>query len=129
LAPVGAQARDEATASRTSAVVKISIGKSESVRSDGAITEVIVSDPEIADAIPLTDRSLSILGKKIGTARVSLYGEGKKLVGVYDVEVSYDTSRLGSELAQRFPNAHFRVSSVNGRIMLARTAPASPPLH
>lgn len=119
-----AQARDgEAVAARTSSIVKISIGKSESVRTDGAFSEVIVSDPEIADAIPLTDRSISILGKKIGTARVSMYGEGKKLVGVYDVEVSYDTSRLGSELAQRFPSARFRVSSVNGRIMLAGTAP------
>ena len=82
-----------------------------------------MSDPDIADAIPLTDRSLSILGKKIGNARVSVYGEAKKLVGVIDVEVSYDTSRLGSELAQRFPHARFRVSSVNGRIMVAGSAP------
>ena len=117
------QAREiELTANRSSATVKISIGKSESVRTEGSFGEVIVSDPEIADAIPLTDRSLSILGKKIGTARVSVYGEGKKLVGVFDVEVSYDTTRLGSELAQRFPHARFRVSSVNGRILLAGTA-------
>ena len=121
-----AQARDgETVASRTSAIVKISIGKSESVRTDGAISEVIVSDPEIADAIPLTDRSVSILGKKIGTARVSMYGEGKRLVGVYDVEVAYDTSRLSAELAARFPSARIRVSSVNGRIMLAGAAPDS----
>src|SRR6266550_3048490 len=113
----------ELTARRTSAVVKISIGKSESVRTGESFSEVIVSDPDVADAIPLTDRSLSVLGKKIGNARVSVYGEGKRLVGVYDIEVSYDTSRLGSELAQRFPSARFRVSSVNGRIMLGGTAP------
>ena len=119
-----AQARDiELTATRTSAAVKISIGKSESVRTEGSFTEVIVADPEVADAIPLTDRSLSILAKKIGTTRVSVYAEGKKLVGVFDIEVSYDTSRLGSELAQRFPQARFRVSSVNGRVMLSGTAP------
>ncbi|MEA2873360.1 MAG: pilus assembly protein CpaC [Hyphomicrobiales bacterium] len=113
----------ELTARRTSAVVKISIGKSESVRTGESFSEVIVSDPDVADAIPLTDRSLSVLGKKIGNARVSVYGESKRLVGVYDIEVSYDTSRLGSELAQRFPHARFRVSSVNGRIMLGGTAP------
>ncbi len=124
---VGAQAREiELTASRSSATVRISIGKSESVRTEGSFAEVIVSDPDVADAIPLTDRSLSILGKKIGTARVSVYGEGKKLVGVFDVEVSYDTTRLGSELAQRFPHARFRVSSVNGRIMLGGSAPDAP---
>src|SRR6185295_9564356 len=113
----------ELTAGRTAATVKISIGKSESVRTAESFSEVIVSDPDIADAIPLTDRSLSVLGKKIGTARVSVYGEVKKLVGVFDIEVSYDTSRLGSELAQRFPHARFRVSSVNGRIMLGGNAP------
>src|SRR5436305_13308137 len=119
-----AQAREvELTAGRTAANVKISIGKSESVRTEGSFSEVIVSDPDIADAIPLTDRSLSVLGKKIGTARVSVYGEAKKLVGVFDIEVSYDTSRLGSELSQRFPHARFRVSSVNGRIMLSGSAP------
>ncbi len=119
-----AQAREiELTASRTSATVKISLGKSESVRTETSFGEVIVSDPEVADAIPMTDRSLSILGKKIGTTRVSVYAEGKRLVGVFDIEVSYDTSRLGSELAQRFPQARFRVSSVNGRIMLSGSAP------
>src|SRR2546423_6826468 len=119
-----AQAREvELTAGRQAATVKVSIGKSEAVRTGESFSEVIVSDPDIADAIPLTDRSLSVLGKKIGTARVSVYGEAKKLVGVFDIEVAYDTSRLGSELAQRFPHARFRVSSVNGRIMLAGTAP------
>jgi pilus assembly protein CpaC len=123
LVPAAAAGEVELTARRTSAVVKISIGKSESVRTGESFSEVIVSDPDVADAIPLTDRSLSVLGKRIGNARVSVYGESKRLVGVYDIEVSYDTSRLGSELAQRFPHARFRVSSVNGRIMLAGTAP------
>src|SRR3954471_14902940 len=122
LAP--AHAREiELAAGRQAMTVKVSIGKSESVRTGESFSEVLVSDPDVADAIPLTDRSLSVLGKKIGTARVSVYGEAKKLVGVFDIEVSYDTSRLGSELSQRFPHARFRVSSVNGRIMLGGTAP------
>jgi pilus assembly protein CpaC len=69
----------------------------------------------------LTDRSLSILGKKIGTTRVSVYGEGKQLVGIFDVEVSYDVSRLAIEIA-KFSGANIKVSSVNGRVMLSGTA-------
>jgi pilus assembly protein CpaC len=111
-----------AAAKRTSAV-SIAIGKSEDLRTDASFLDIAVGDPDIADVNPLTDRSLSILGKKIGTTRVSVYGEGKRLAGVFDVEVSYDTSMLARELAQRFPAAKFRVSSVNGRIMLAGTAP------
>jgi pilus assembly protein CpaC len=110
-------------AQRRSAAIKLIAGKSESIRTDKSFIDVIVSDPEIADVVPLTDRSLSILGRKIGTTRVSIYGEGRALVGVFDVEVTYDTSVLGTELRERFPAARFRVASVNGRIMLSGVSP------
>ena len=102
------------------------IGKSEDVRTDTSFVELTVGDPDVADVNPLTDRSLSILGKKNGTTRVSAYAEGKKLIGVFDVEVVYDTSLLQTEIRRRFPHASLRVSSVNGRIMLSGTAPDGP---
>jgi pilus assembly protein CpaC len=105
------------------ASIKISSGKSENIHTDASFSELVVSDPEIADVMPLTDHSLSILAKKIGTTRVSAYAEAKRLVGVFDIEVTYDTSYLGTELARRFPYARFRVSSVNGKILLSGEAP------
>jgi pilus assembly protein CpaC len=93
------------------------------VRSDSSFVDIQVGDPEIADVNPLTDRALSILGKKIGTTRVSLYGEEKKLVGVFDIEVSYDTAKLAEEFARRFPQAKIRVSTANGRVLLSGNAP------
>jgi len=57
---------------------------------------------------------------------VSAYAEGKKLIGVFDVEVVYDTSLLNTEIQKRFPYARLRVSSVNGRLMLSGTAPDGP---
>jgi pilus assembly protein CpaC len=107
--------------SRTShtAMVTVTIGKSQDVRTDNSFVDVTVGDPDVADVNPLTDHTLSILGKKIGTTRVSVYAEDKKLIGIFDVEVSYDITRLTNELARRFPGSHLRASSVNGRIMLA----------
>ncbi len=113
--------------SHTESIV-IATGKSQNIRTDSSFVDVVVGDPEIADVMPLTDHSLSVLGKKIGTTRVSVYAEGKKLVGVFDIEVSYDIPKLAAELRQRFPQAHFRVSSVNGRIMLSGTSPDAPTL-
>jgi pilus assembly protein CpaC len=111
------------TAAKRTASVSVAVGKSEDVRTDASFVDILVGDPEIADVNPLTDKALSILGKKIGTTRVSLYGEGKKLVGVFDVEVSYDVSKLREELTQRYPNAKIRVSTANGRVLLSGMAP------
>ncbi len=113
----------QVAAPKRTASVAVAVGKSEDVRTDSGFVDVLVGDPEIADVNPLTDRALSILGKKIGTTRVSLYGDAKKLVGVFDIEVSYDTSKLAEEIAARFPQAKIRVSTANGRVLLSGMAP------
>ena len=110
-------------APKRTASVSVAVGKSEDVGADSSFTDILVGDPEIADVNPLTDKAISILGKKIGTTRVSLYGDGKKLVGIFDIEVSYDVSKLREELAQRFRQAKIRVSTANGRILLSGIAP------
>ena len=96
----------------------VTVGKTEDVRTDQNLADITVGDPDVADVSPLTDHALSILGKKIGTTRVTAYGPDKKPVGIFDVEVSYDISRLAIEIA-RFTGGGIKVSSVNGRIMLS----------
>ncbi len=108
---------------KKTAQITVAIGKTEDVRTDSSFVELAVGDPEIADVNPLTDRSLSILGKKSGATRVSAYAEGKKLIGVFDIEVTYDVSHLQSLLNRRFPYAKLKTSSINGRIMLSGTSP------
>jgi len=113
-------------AAKRTATIGVSIGKTKDVRTDASFIELVVADPEIADVSPLTDRTLSILGRKSGTTRVSAYAEGKKLVGVFDVEVTYDTSMLQATLARQFPGSKIRATSVNGRIMLSGAVHDAP---
>jgi pilus assembly protein CpaC len=119
-APAQAQ-RTIALGVKRTTVINVPIGKTDDVRVEAPIGEVAIGDPEVADVTPLTDHSLSILGKKIGTTRVSVYGEGKAIVGVFDVEVTYDVARLAAEI-RRVAGGGIRVSSVNGRIMLSGNA-------
>lgn len=115
-------------AAKRTATLQVYIGKSEDVRTDTSFVDITVGDPEVADVNPLTDRTLSILGKKNGTTRVTVYAEGKKLIGVFDVEVVYDTSLVQSEIRKRFPYANLKVTAVNGRLMLSGTSPDAPTL-
>jgi pilus assembly protein CpaC len=102
--------------------VGVTLGKSEDVHTDQRLVDISVGDPGIADVNPLTDHALSILGKKIGTTRVTVYGEDKRPIGIFDVDVSYDISRLAVEIA-RLSGGGIKVSSVNGRILLSGTSP------
>lgn len=103
--------------------VSVPLGKSENVRTSTGFIDVVVGDPEIADVMPLTDRTISVLGRKVGLTRISVYGEGKQLVGIFDVEVSHDTNAIASAIRAQYPEAKIRVSTVNGRIMLSGVAP------
>jgi pilus assembly protein CpaC len=107
---------------RRTVSVTIAVGKTEDVHVDAPFSDITVGDPEVADVAPLTDQTLSILGKKIGTTRVTVYADGKRQLGIFDIEVSYDVSRLASEIRSAV-GPGIRVSSVNGRIMLSGSAP------
>jgi pilus assembly protein CpaC len=117
-----AQRKISINAAKRTASVTVAVGKTEDVRIDAPFTDLTVGDPDVADVTPLTDHSISILGKKIGTTRVSVYAEGKTAVGIFDVEVSYDTSRLTAEV-NRMTGGSIKVTTVNGRIMLTGSSP------
>jgi len=123
LAPAQAQRVVSIGGAKRTATVSVNIGKTEDVRTDQSFVDLQVGDPEVADVNPLTDKSLTILGRKSGTTRVTAYGENKKLIGVFDVEVTHDTTMVASTLAKRFPYAKIKVTSVNGRIMLTGSSP------
>ena len=121
LAPAQAQRLLQIAGAKHTISVTVAIGKTEDVRIDGAFTDITIGDSDVADISPLTDRTLSILGKKIGTTRVTLYGEGKMQIGIFDIEVTFDVTRLAAEIAQ-ITGSGIKVSSINGRIMLSGTA-------
>ena len=98
--------------------VAVSMGNTETIKSRVSYVDLVVGDPDIADAMPLTDRSFYVHGKKLGTTTISAYDANKVLVGTIEVEVGYNTTRLRQELKRRLPGSNIEVASINGRIML-----------
>src|SRR6202051_687928 len=123
LAAATARGQQKVTfANARTVTVTVTVGKSQDIHTDQSLVDIMVGDPDIADVNPLTDHALSILGKKIGTTRVTVYGQDKKVVGIFDIEVSYDVSRLSAEIA-RFTGGGIGGSSIDGRILLRGTSP------
>lgn len=119
LVPAAAQVQTVDIGSGRVASVRVTQGRSHTLETSRGFVDLVVGDPEIADVMPLTDKTLYVLGKKIGTTNVSVYDAGKQLVGVVEIEVAYNTSRLAADLEQAAPNSGARVSTSNGRTVLS----------
>ncbi len=90
---------------------------SQTIRTDQSFTDIVVGDPDIADAVPLTDKSIYVLGKKVGITSVSVYDADKKLVGVIEIDVTQNAPRAAQEI-RRNVDGHVRVGTEAGKIVL-----------
>ena len=73
---------------------------------------------EPADASPLGSKSFYVLGRQIGRTNLSLYNAEDELMGVINIEVTFDTSGVKEALRSVLPHERISVKSVNGRLLL-----------
>jgi pilus assembly protein CpaC len=102
--------------------VVVTLNKSRSFRLDKSFSTAVVGSPDIADVLPMTDRSLYVQGKKVGTTNVSVYDQSMMLVGVLDVEVALDERNLQEKIEMTTGSRGIRVSSSNGQVVLSGQA-------
>ena len=106
--------------------MKLTVNKSQTVRVATGYTEVLVGSSEIADVLPLSDRTLYLLGKKVGTTNVSLIDAEKRLVGLIDIEVQPDVQAIESQVRQSTGEGRLRIGSEGERIVLSGVANDGP---
>ncbi|HEY8567036.1 MAG TPA: type II and III secretion system protein family protein [Beijerinckiaceae bacterium] len=121
LSPARAQTRLVEIGENKVGGVRVVQGKSQTLQTTRGFVDLVVGDPEIADVMPLTDRTMYVLGKKLGTTNVSIYDGGRQLVGLIEVEVGYNTPKLAADVDRIAPDSGARVGSANGRTVLSGT--------
>lgn len=102
--------------------VKLTVNKSQTIRLPSPAVDVLVGSNEIADVVPISDRTLYLLGKKIGTTDVSLYDADKKLIGIVDIEVRPDVAAIESQIRESTGDPGVRVHSQGERTVITGLA-------
>ena len=97
----------------------VTVNKSRTIRIVKPFASAIVGATDIAEALPMSEHSLYIQGKKVGTTNLSIFDADKKLVSVIDVDVRLDTESLREKIASSTGSRGIRVSSSNGQIVLS----------
>src|SRR6516165_5427750 len=106
--------------------VVITLNKSRVVSFATPFKTASVASTEIADVTPLTDHSLYIQGKGIGTTSISVFNQNMQLVELLDLEVAIDTQNLQGKIRAGTGSNSIRVLSDNGAIVLTGVAPNAP---
>src|SRR5690606_23628621 len=103
-------------------LLRVGLGRSVVINLGEDVRDVLVSNPEIADAVVRSNRRVFILGNKAGQASLFLFGQGGRQIASFDLAVETDTTELNAMFARMIPGAQIRAESVNGSMILSGTA-------
>lgn len=101
--------------------LNVPLDKSQILRLDRPFAELLIGNAKIADVMALSDRSIYVLGKDLGSTSLMVYGPNKTLLAVLDVVVGPDVESLSDKLRTLVPGETIEVHTLNGAIVLSGT--------
>ncbi len=129
--PAGAQVSPSSAAAPTlhAGTLEVPLNKSEVVNADRPIAKAMIGNDDIADILPLTDRSIYVLGKKMGTTSLTLYDARGRVIAVMDVAVGPDVETLQTQINDLIPGETIRARISNDSIVLTGTVSSPAAAH
>jgi len=108
--------------SESTRYVKVGLNKSLIIDLPRAARDVLVSNPEIADAVVRSQRRSFLIGRKVGQTNVFFFDiEGRQILSL-ELEVVHDVAALGNTLRRLLPNSSIHVDGVGDSIILSGAA-------
>ncbi|MBU6373396.1 MAG: type II and III secretion system protein family protein [Alphaproteobacteria bacterium] len=113
---------DSGGQSAASRNIVLGLGKAAVIDLPADARDVLLSDPNVADAIVRTARRAYLIGRKIGQTNVFFFDANGRQIGNFEVRVEPDVRALSDLIRQATPSARVKVQAVNGSIVLSGTA-------
>ncbi|NYI21687.1 pilus assembly protein CpaC [Sphingobium francense] len=99
----------------------VPLNKSQVLTVDRPFAKALVGNAEIADVLPMTNRSVYVLGKKMGTTSLTLYDSRNMMIAVVDVAVGPDVVTLKRQLSDLLPGQPIGARISNDAVVLTGT--------
>ncbi|MES1198745.1 MAG: type II and III secretion system protein family protein [Pseudomonadota bacterium] len=106
----------------TSTSLVLPFGKSAIIDLPADARDVLVSNPQIADAMVRTARRAYVVGRALGTTNIFFFdGAGRQIANI-EVRVEPDVSALNDFIQRYTPSPSIHAEAVNASIVLSGTA-------
>ena len=99
-------------------VLYITLGKGDIVDVKGDISDVMIADPNLINAVAVQSNRLYVVGTQIGDTNVILLDKAGEIIKKFDVHVRVDVVTIQDTLKELFPKEKVRVDTVNNQIIL-----------
>ncbi len=106
--------RDGATHQR----LVLSLDKAAVVQLDQDARDVMVSNPDLVDAVVRTPRRIFLLATKVGQTNAFFYDAAGKQILSLDIRVEKDVTDLASMIKAAMPNSAVQVQAMNDNVVL-----------
>jgi pilus assembly protein CpaC len=106
--------------------ITIGVNKSMLVEAPEDLQNVLVSNPEVVDAVVQTSRQVYLLAKEVGEANTFLIGPDGRKIAYLEITVSRDLTSLNESLRRLLPGSKIRAEMMGDTVVLAGsvTSPA-----
>lgn len=98
--------------------IEVPVNKSQVVSADRPIARAMVGNADVADVVPISERSVYVLGKAFGTTSLTLYDRTNRVIAVMDVEVGPDVEGLKTQMADLVPGQPIDARISAGKLLL-----------
>jgi pilus assembly protein CpaC len=98
--------------------VTLGVNKGAIVQLDGDARDVLVSSPDIVDAVVRTPRRIFLLGLKTGQTNAFFFDGGGHQLGSLEIRVEKDTTDLSNMMRSALPGSSIKVAAVNDHVVL-----------
>ncbi len=102
--------------------LEVPLNKSQVITSDRPIARAMIGNAEVADVFPISERSVYVLGKKLGTTSLTLYDRNNRVISVLDIAVGPDVFALRDQIGQLLAGEKVDVRTSNDSIVLSGLA-------
>jgi pilus assembly protein CpaC len=105
-----------------SASLVLPFGKSAIVDLPADARDILVSNPQIADATVRTARRAYIVGRQLGQTNIFFFDAAGRQIANVEIRVEPDVAPLNDILARHSPDARIVAEAMNGSIVLSGSA-------
>lgn len=105
----------------TRRTVKLGLNKALVVDLPRDAHDILVADPEMADAVTRTSRRIYLFGKAVGQTNIFIFGQNGEEIVSLDIEIERDIAGLEANLRRFIPESDITVEIVSDNIVLTGT--------